>query len=397
MRYFDFQGKKLSSLGLGAMRLPTLEDGSIDVALTEQMIDRAYESGVNYFDTAYPYHGGLSEIVVGKILSKYPRESYYLATKYPGHQVLPDYNPAVIFEEQLKKCGVDYFDFYLLHNVCESSMPTYLNEEYGIIDYFVEQKRLGRIKHLGFSSHGSPENLKEFIGLHGDKMEFCLIQLNYLDWSLQRAEEKCAILKANGIPIWVMEPVRGGRLVNKLPESAKEHLSSLRPDESVASWCFRWLMTRDNIGVILSGMSNMSHVEDNLKTFNLDNPLNESEIEALYSIAESLKSSVPCTACRYCVSSCPMGLDIPLLIEIYNDLRYAPGVNSAMKVEFMPEDKRPTACICCGTCIKTCPQNIDIPKVMIDLSNILKTVPSWRKISAERAEEARRLSGKDGK
>ena len=397
MRYFNFQDKKLSSLGLGTMRLPTLEDGSIDVALTESMIDKAIESGINYFDTAYPYHGGLSEIVVGKILSKYPRESYYLATKYPGHQVLDSYDPAVIFEEQLKKCGVDYFDFYLLHNVNESSMPVYLNQDYGIINYFIEQKKLGRIKHLGFSSHGSPENLKEFLDLYGDHMEFCLIQLNYLDWSLQRAEEKCRILKENNIPVWVMEPVRGGRLVNKLPESAKEHLLALRPDESVASWCFRWLMTLDNMGVILSGMSNMEQLEDNIKTFTEDKPLSDGEVDTLYAIAESLKSSVPCTACRYCVDSCPMGLNIPLLIEIYNDLRYAPGVNSGMKIEFMPEDQRPTACICCGTCIKTCPQNIDIPKVMIDLSNLMKNVPSWKKISAERAEEARKLSGNIGK
>ena len=392
MKYFNFKDKRLSALGLGAMRLPTLEDGSIDVDLTEKMIDTAIDKGINYFDTAYPYHGGMSEIVVSKILKKYPRDSYYLATKYPGHQVMRDYNPAVIFEEQLKKCQVDYFDFYLLHNVAESSLSVYLNEEYGIIDYFLEQKRQGRIKHLGFSSHASPETLRSFLEIHGDKMEFCLIQLNYLDWSLQRADEKCRILKEYNIPVWVMEPVRGGRLVNKLPQSAKEHLSSLRPDESVASWCFRWLMTLDNMGVILSGMSNMEQLLDNIKTFADDKPLSSEEIEVLYGIADSLKSSVPCTACRYCVSSCPMGLDIPLLIEIYNDMRYAPGVNSGMKIEFMPEDKRPTACICCGTCIKTCPQNIDIPKVMIDLSNIMKTVPSWRKISAERAEEARKLA-----
>lgn len=398
MKYVDFKGKKLSLLGFGAMRLPTVgKEDTIDFAEAERMIDRAIESGVNYFDTAFPYHGGMSEIVLGKILSKYPRDSYYLATKYPGHQVLDSYNPAEVFEEQLKKCGVDYFDFYLLHNIAESSIETYLDERWGIIDYFVEQKRLGRIKHLGFSSHASPETLKSFLDLHGDKMEFCLIQLNYLDWSLQRAEEKCRILKENNIPVWVMEPVRGGRLVNKLPESAKEHLKSLRPDESIASWCFRWLMTLDNMGVILSGMSNMEQLEDNLKTFNEDKPLTDSETKVLFAIAESLKSSVPCTACRYCLKSCPMGLDIPLLIEIYNDLRYAPGVNSGMKIELMPEDKRPTACICCGTCIKTCPQNIDIPKVMIELSNLMKTVPSWKKISAERAEEARKLSEKINK
>ena len=394
MKYIDFQDKRLSSLGLGTMRLPTLEDGSIDVSLTEKMIDTAIDNGINYFDTAYPYHGGMSEIVVSKILKKYPRDSYYLATKYPGHQVLPDYNPAVVFEEQLKKCEVDYFDFYLLHNVAESSIDVYLNEEYGIIDYFLEQKKQGRIKHLGFSSHASPECLAKFLDLHGEDMEFCLIQLNYLDWSLQRAEEKCRILKNHGIPVWVMEPVRGGRLVNKLPESAKKHLSSLRPDESVASWCFRWLMSLDNIGVILSGMSNMEQLEDNLKTFNNEIPLTKSEIDVLYNIADSLKSSVPCTACRYCVDSCPMGLNIPLLIEIYNDLRYAPGVNSALKIELMDESKRPTACIGCGACTSSCPQNIDIPKVLSDLSELLTTIPSWRKISAERAEAAAKLNSK---
>ena len=398
MKYIDFKGKKISSLGFGTMRLPTLEkDSEIDYAEAERMIDRAIEAGINYFDTAYPYHGGNSEIAVGKILSKYPRDSYYLATKYPGHQVLPEYKPAEIFEDQLKKCGVDYFDFYLLHNVAESSISTYLDDRWGIIDYFMEQKRLGRIKHLGFSSHASPECLREFLDLHGDKMEFCMIQLNYLDWSLQRAEEKCRILKERNIPTWVMEPVRGGRLVGKLPDSAKEHLQSLRPDESIASWCFRWLMSLDNMGVVLSGMSTMEQLEDNLKTFSEDKPLNEGEINTLYAIADSIKNSIPCTACRYCVDSCPMGLNIPMLIEIYNDLRYAPGVNSGMKIEFMPEDKRPTACICCSTCIKTCPQNIDIPKVMIDLSNLLKTVPSWRKISEERAAAAAKLSGNSGK
>ena len=396
MKYVDFQGKKLSMLGFGAMRLPTMEDGEIDFALTESMIDRAIEAGVNYFDTAYPYHGGMSEIVTGKILKKYPRESFYLATKYPGHQVLDSYEPEKIFEEQLQKCGVEYFDFYLLHNVNEFSLQTYVDKKWGIIDYFVEQKRLGRIKHLGFSSHGAPENLREFLEAAGDKMEFCQIQLNYLDHTLQRAEEKCRILKEYNIPVWVMEPVRGGKLVDKLPDGAKTELKQMRPDESLASWCFRWLLTLDNIGVILSGMSNMEQLDDNIKTFSEDKPLTEGEISALYRIAEGLKSSVPCTGCGYCLKGCPMELNIPMLIEIYNDLRYAPGVNSASKIEFMPEDKRPTACICCGSCVKICPQNIDIPKTMIDLSNLLKTIPSWKQICAERAEAAK-SSGNHGK
>ena len=393
MEFINFQGKRLSLLGFGAMRLPILtKDDEIDYAEAERMIDRAMAAGVNYYDTAFPYHGGNSEIVTGKILSKYPRESYYLATKYPGHQVLDEYNPAEIFEIQLKKCGVDYFDFYLLHNVNESSMDVYLDEKWGIVDYFMEQKRLGRIKHLGFSSHGSPENLEQFLNIHGDKMEFCQIQLNYLDWTLQRAKEKCDILAKYNIPVWVMEPVRGGRLVDKLPDSAKARLKELRPDESVASWCFRWLMTLPNMGVILSGMSTMEQLEDNLRTFGEPRSLTAFEVDELYRIAESLKNNIPCTACRYCTDGCPMGLNIPMLIEIYNDLRYAPGVNSALKIELMDEDKRPTACIGCGACVSVCPQNIDIPKVLSGLSELLTTIPSWRKISAERAEAAKKFN-----
>ncbi len=395
MRYIDFQGKKLSMLGFGAMRLPTLSSADeINYAEAERMIDRAIESGVNYFDTAYPYHGGNSEIAVGKILSKYPRESYYLATKYPGHQILPDYNPAPIFEEQLKKCGVEYFDFYLLHNVCETSISIYLDKSLGILDYFLEQKRLGRIKHLGFSTHGSPENIEEFLDAAGEHMEFCQIQLNYLDWTLQRANEKCELLEKWNIPIWVMEPVRGGKLVNKLPEPAKEKLKAMRESESLASWCFRYLMTLSNMGVILSGMSTMEQLLDNIKTFSEDAPLSNDEVEALYEIADGLKNSVPCTACRYCTKGCPMELDIPALLEIYNDLSYDPGVLTASKIEFLPEDKRPDACISCGNCIKMCPQNIDIPKTLLDLSRMLKSIPSWRKICADRAEAAAKTAKK---
>jgi len=391
MKYVDFQGKKLSMLGFGAMRLPTLSSADeIDYAEAERMIDRAIAAGVNYFDTAYPYHGGNSEIVVGKILAKYPRESYYLATKYPGHQVLPDYNPAPIFEEQLKKCGVEYFDFYLLHNVCETSIDVYLDRELGILDYFLEQKRLGRIKHLGFSTHGSPENIAEFLDAVGEHMEFCQVQLNYLDWTLQRAKEKCELLEKWHIPVWVMEPVRGGKLVNKLPDGAKEELRSLRPDESLASWCFRYLMTLSNMGVILSGMSTMEQLEDNIKTFSTDLPLSSDEVKTLYKIADGLKNSVPCTACRYCIKGCPMELDIPALLEIYNDLAYDPAVLSAYKVEVLPENKRPSACIACGRCVKACPQNIDIPLTLINLTKMLEKIPSWRAICAERAEAAKK-------
>ena len=399
MIYKQFDDLKLSSLGLGTMRFPTIGDdpAAVDMKKTREIVDLAIKNGINYFDTAWFYHGGKSESVMGEILSAYPRESFYLASKFPGLDPKNLEKKEEIFEEQLKKCDVEYFDFYLLHNVAESSLSVYLNEEYGIIDYFVEQKRLGRIKHLGFSSHASPETLQKFLELHGDKMEFCLMQLNYLDWTLQRANEKCDLLAKWNIPVWVMEPVRGGKLVDKLPESVKERLKELRPDESLASWCFRWLMTLPNMGVILSGMSNMEQLEDNIKTFTTEKPLSDVEIQTLYDIAESLKNNIPCTACRYCTKGCPMELNIPMLIEVYNDLRYAPGVNSASKIEFMPEDKRPTACICCGNCVKMCPQNIDIPKVMIDFSNLLKTIPSWKEICAERAEAAKKISENSGK
>lgn len=398
MLYRDFKGKKLSLLGYGAMRLPTLgSDDKIDVSEAERLIDRAMEAGVNYYDTAYPYHGGNSEIAVGKILKKYPRDSYYIATKFPGHQVMSEYNPADVFERQLRKCGVDYFDFYLLHNVNESSIDTYLDEKWGIIDYFLEQKKQGKIKHLGFSTHGAVENIREFLDKTGDAMEFCQIQQNYLDDSLQRAGEKYKLLTERGIPVFVMEPVRGGKLVGGLPDTAKENLKSMRPEESIAAWGFRWLMDYENIAVILSGMSNMEQLEDNIKTFSEDKPLSDDERRALSDIAESLKKSVPCTGCRYCTDLCPMGLNIPLMMEVYNDIRYSPGVNSALKIEFLPDDKKPESCLACGACSSICPQKIDIPAAIAALSESLKTIPSWRKISLDREEAARKIAENEEK
>ncbi len=394
MQYRNFADKKLSLLGYGAMRFPKGEDGKIDYEKTEQLIDRAIAAGVNYFDTAYPYHEGYSETVLGKILSKYPRESYYLATKYPGHQVMSEYNPAEIFEEQLKKCGVDYFDFYLLHNVCESSIGTYLDEKWGIIDYFVEQKRLGRIRHLGFSTHGMPENLEEFLNAAGEHMEFCQIQLNYLDYTLQRANEKCKILNERNIPIWVMESVRGGKLADGLPDIAKEKLRALDASASPASFGFRWLAGVEGVTVVLSGMTTMEQLEDNIKTYTDYKPLSERENAVLYEIAEGLKRSLPCTACRYCTDVCPQGLNIPMLIEVYNDIRFEPSANAGVKIEFMPEDKRPTACIGCGACAQICPQKIDIPAELAGLSKELEKIPSWRKISAEREAAARAMKNK---
>ena len=388
MIYTDFKGKQLSLLGFGAMRMPLTAEGTVDEAQVTEMLRRALDAGMNYIDTAWPYHDGESENVLGRVLKHFPRESYYLADKYPGHQVSSSYDPAAIFEKQLEKCGVDYFDFYLLHNLNESSVAVYTDPKWGIIDYFKEQKRLGRIKHLGFSCHCSPDTLTAFLDAYGDAMEFCQIQLNWLDWTLQDAKAKYELLTGRSVPVWVMEPVRGGKLVN-LPEQDREDLSALHPDWSVPSWCFRFLQGLPGVQMILSGMSNMEQIEDNLNTFAVRAPLNEAETDTLLDIAEGLKKSVPCTACRYCVAGCPMGLDIPGLISIYNDMRFAVSANHAIRMEGIPAEKWPSACIACGKCTKSCPQSIDIPAVMKAFAAEAVKLPSWAEICRKREEAER--------
>ena len=391
MIYREFQGKQLSLLGFGAMRLPTLPDGSIDEAQVERMTAHALSQGVNYFDTAYPYHGGQSELVMGRVLGKYPRDSYYLATKFPGHQISSSYDPEAIFQEQLNKCGVEYFDFYLLHNVYENSLGVYLDPQWGILDYFVEQKRLGRIKHLGFSSHGGVPMLEEFLSVAGQHMEFCQIQLNYLDWTLQNAKEKVELLNRHNIPIWVMEPVRGGALCQLSGEN-EERLHALRPEEGIPAWGFRFLQDIPGVTVILSGMSNEEQMRQNIQTFSAPNPLSEAETQTLLDIAEGMKDSVPCTGCGYCMAGCPMELNIPMMISIYNDLRVSPVLNAAMRLDALEHNS--SACVACGQCAQVCPQKIDIPTVLADLTQRVEKMPKWADISKAREEEAKRLRNK---
>ena len=387
----EFKDKTLSRLGFGTMRLP-LTDGvasHIDVEQTDRMVDYCMSHGINYFDTAYPYHGGMSETVVGKSLARYPRESFYLADKYPGHQIASSYNPAEIFEEQLEKCGVSYFDFYLLHNVYEHSLPVYMDEKWGILDYFLEQKRLGRIKHLGFSTHAEVDTLREILDRIGEHMEFCQIQLNYLDWTLQKAKEKYDLLTERGIPVWVMEPIHGGKLA-ALPDEDMKKLQALRPEETAAGWALRFLQGLPNVKMVLSGMSDMEQMVQNIATYEEAKPLSGDEMKVLLEIAEGMKNTIPCTACRYCCDGCPMQLDIPMLIATCNEVRVAPNMNAGMRIEGLPEDKKPSSCIECRKCTKICPQNIDIPAVMEELTELLKKIPSWKELSRQREEQARR-------
>ena len=373
MIYRDFQGLKLSALGFGTMRLPTIGGvySKIDEKAAAEMFDYAIQHGVNYFDTAWGYHDGESENTDGKILFKYPRESFYLASKFPGYDLSNFGRVEEIFEKQLKKCRVDYFDFYLFHNVCEMNIDAYLNEEkYGTYSYLMEQKRNGRIRHLGFSAHGSLAVIERFLEKYGKDMEFCQLQINYLDWEFQNAKGKVELLKKYNIPVWVMEPVRGGKLASLAAEDEKK-LKALRPNDSIASWAFRFLLALPEVKVILSGMSDMKQVKDNIKTFEEEKPLNAEESAALDTIAREMlaKTSLPCTACRYCTSHCPKHLDIPELIKLYNGHRFTGGGFIApMVVSALAEEKRPSACIGCRTCEKVCPQQIKISEMMKDFT-----------------------------
>ena len=377
MIYRNFQDIQLSALGFGAMRLPVLHnnDNEIDEDAALRMVDTAMNNGINYYDTAWGYHGGNSETVLGKALARYPRSSYYLATKFPGYDASNWGKVEEIFEKQLEKLGVEYFDFYLFHNVCEMNIDAYLDDKkYGIFSYLMKQKKNGRIRHLGFSCHGKIDVLQRFLDAYGSEMEFCQLQLNYLDWTFQGGKDKVALLDQWNIPVWVMEPLRGGKLA-KLPADTEEKLHSLRPDEEIPAWAFRFLQSIPSVTMILSGMSNEEQLQKNLKTFSSEKPLTQEENRILLEEAGKMlkKGTVPCTACHYCVSHCPMSLDIPHLLSLYNEHAYTGGGFIApMALSALPEDKRPQACIQCHSCEQVCPQQIHIPDVLADFSARLR-------------------------
>ncbi len=377
MQYFDFNGMKLSALGFGAMRLPVIdgEDSRVDEPATLEMVQYAYDHGVNYFDTAWGYHGGQSERVMGRALARFPRESFYLADKFPGYDVSNFGKHEEIFEEQLERCGVEYFDFYLIHNVCELNIEQYLDDaKYGAVSYFVEQVKSGRIKHLGFSVHGNFETFMRFLEAYGDVMEFCQIQLNYMDWEFQNARGKVEELRKRGMAIMVMEPLRGGILVS-VDEDYLVPLRALRPDANMIEWAFAFVRNVEGVGTILSGMSNMEQLRENIALFEREDELSAEERDALLALGSKLASAkgVPCTACHYCVSHCPQDLDIPRLLELYNEHLSRPDFAfiAPMALGAMPADKHPSACIGCGACSAVCPQQIDIPEALAHFAELM--------------------------
>ena len=376
MRYEIFRDHvKLSKLGLGAMRLPQTEPGfakPIDVPKARELIDYCMAQGVNYYDTAYIYHGGNSEVVLGQALSGYPRDSYYVADKF-NVQANPDYR--LQFREQRTRLGMEYIDFYMLHGVTDLTVQAY--EQCGCIPFFQEQKRLGHIRYLGFSFHGTPACLRELLKKNG--WDFVQIQLNYYDWFEGTAKEQYEILREHGIPIMVMEPVHGGMLAN-LPEECLRLLPS--GGGSPAAWALRFVMQLPGVAVVLSGMSDMGLTKDNVATAASGQRLSDEEISRLKQISGMLrkKIAVPCTACRYCCDNCPQGLDIPSLLSAYNEYRDEAATLGKpemaawrlLRLKALPENKQPAACIGCGSCTAHCPQALEIPKYLQEMAALLQ-------------------------
>ena len=357
-------GVELSRLGFGVMRMPTLENGRMDWELGARMIDRAYEEGVNYFDTAYPYHDGESKIFLAETLRKYPRDSYYFATKLPTWLCHTSDDVEKYFNEQFTDCKMDYFDFFLIHGLNADRYDTMVR--IGMYDYLTEQKKSGRIKHLGFSYHGDHETLRKLA--ENFKWDFVMIQINYVDDVMLGMREMYEILLKHDIPCFVMEPVRGGFLA-KLPQEAQDELDRFGGEKlSPAAWALRWAMDKDNMPVILSGMSNMEQVEENLRVFS-DYPakLTGEESAMLDRVRDTMLGlkTVPCTFCHYCMD-CPFGVDIPQMFEYYNRFKLFPntfraGIDYA---SLASKNKDYSACTGCGACSPLCPQGIDIPKAL---------------------------------
>ncbi|MCQ2563646.1 MAG: aldo/keto reductase [Mogibacterium sp.] len=377
MYYNDFKDLKLSGLGLGCMRLPCIDgdDSRPDPAAVQEMVDYAMANGINYYDTAWGYHDGNSETVIGEALKKYDRSSFYLTTKFPGYDLSNFGKHEEIFNKQLEKCQTDYFDFYLYHNVCELNIDKYLEDE-ELTNFLLKMKEEGKIRHLGFSCHGSLEVMHRFIMKHFRHLEFCQIQLNYLDFEFQNAKDKVEELNNIGIPIWVMEPLRGGKLA-KSCLGGEKLLAKSNPDWTPANWAFSFVETVPGVTMILSGMSNFEQLKQNIAFFDEKKTLGDEDIATLLTAAHfdttgKNAGTVPCTACKYCMSKCPMGLEIPRILELYNEHAYSEGGFIApMAMANWEADKLPSACIGCGACAAVCPQQIDIPGTMSKFAEML--------------------------
>lgn len=374
-------GNQVSLLGFGCMRFPTKSQNAtdIDYEKVSTMVDYALSHGVNYYDTAAPYHGGESERVIGSILSRYPRSSYFLADKMPIWMVNSQTEMETFFAEQLKKCQTEYFDYYLIHNITESKWQKI--ETLKCFEFLAQKKKEGKIRSLGFSFHDGPAVLKKVATAH--PWDFAQIQLNYLDWQLQEAGKQYDILVENHLPVIVMEPLRGGSLVSLCKESI-EILQKARPDLSIGSWALRFAASLPEVLTVLSGMTYLEHLDDNIKTMTAFEPLSIDDKETIETALTAYRKAapVPCTACQYCMP-CPVGVDIPKNFGIYNQYLTNGKVAALLLLQYkaLSEGARAADCIACGKCRKNCPQHIDIPQLMQEITTAVEQAkpqaPVW--------------------
>lgn len=358
-------------LGLGCMRLP-MKNGEIDITEVDSMVDYCIQHGANYFDTAYLYLDGKSETVIGKSLKRYSRKDFLLADKMPLRHLKTKEDIERIFNEQLKKCQVDYFDFYLAHNININTFDIYKN--FDVYNELLKYQKDGRIKYLGFSFHGSIEMLKEVIKEH--KWDFCLLQINYLDWDIVKAKEQYDIATAAGIPVMAMEPLRGGALV-KLPEQALEKIHSKYPDTTPAAFGLRWVASRKNLITVLSGMNNLQQVKENIKTFTDFRNMTADEEQNAQEIAQIIQAQgeINCTACKYCMEVCPEGINIPANFALYNQYQITKDKRFfRIYYNSLAEKERADNCIHCNLCKSNCPQSLDIPNLLAKIREEIKNI-----------------------
>lgn len=369
MRKMEKLGAEVSLLGFGCMRFPTNAEGKIDRELAEAMMDKAIAAGVNYIDTAYPYHGGESELFVGEVLKKYDRDSFYLATKLPLWAVHSLEDVDKLFNEQLSKLQTDYVDFYLMHAMNRDKWHNML--ELGVVKRLEELKAEGKIRYLGFSFHDSYEAFEEIINYRD--WDFCQIQLNYMDVNAQAGMKGYKLAEEKQVPLVIMEPIKGGMLANYGGDIA-DVFHALDKDASFASFALRWVATLPNVKVVLSGMSTMEQVDDNLKTFGNFKPMSEEELATVDKVVDILNNRVQngCTGCSYCMP-CPAGVNIPKNFRIWNTYHMYQNYNAVRwnwEIE-MPDNERANKCIECGKCEAICPQALnireDLKRVMEDL------------------------------